>query len=146
MLIDLANFVEDEMTLVNDLLYSKEAVSQCLKKGPTRQGHRGDRRKFHAMATKTDNSSEGSEKGNKMSSEKTCPVRGEKHDIEDFKYYLQETLEERSKLVFKKKLYVMVTSKKSKRIAKQRIVVREDFVKYAMETSNYTSWLCQKES
>ena len=132
MLIDLANFVEDEITLVNDPLYSKEAVSQCLEKGPTRQGHRGDRRKFHTMATKTDSSSEGSQKANKTSSEKTCPVCGEKHDIEDCKYYLQQTLEERSKLVFKKKLYAMVASKKSKRITMQRIVVREDFVKCAM--------------
>ena len=29
----------------------------------------------------------------------------EKHDIEDGKYYLQQTLKERSKLIFKKKLY-----------------------------------------
>ena len=29
---------------------------------------------------------------------------GEKHDIEDCKYHLQQTLEERSKLIFKKKL------------------------------------------
>ena len=58
-LIDLANFVEDEMTLVNDPLYSREAVRQYLEKGPTRQAHRGDRRKFHTMATKTDNSTEG---------------------------------------------------------------------------------------
>ena len=57
-LIDLSNFVEDEMTLVNDPLSSREAGSQYLEKGPTRQVHRGDRRKFHAMATKTDNSSE----------------------------------------------------------------------------------------
>ena len=35
-LIDFANFVEDEMTLVNDPLYSREAVSQYLEKGPTR--------------------------------------------------------------------------------------------------------------
>ena len=103
-LIDLANFVEDEMTLVNDPLYSREAVSQYLEKGPTRQGQRGDRRKFHTMATKTNNSSESMQKGNKMSNERTCPVCGEKHDIEDCKYYLQQTLEERSKLIFKKKL------------------------------------------
>ena len=57
------------MTLVNDLLYSREAVSQYLEKGPTRQGHRGDRRKFHTMATKTDNSSQGSQKGNKQATE-----------------------------------------------------------------------------
>ena len=54
-LIDLTNFVVDEMTLVNDLLYSREAVNQYLEKGPTRQGHRGDRSKFHAMTIKTDN-------------------------------------------------------------------------------------------
>ena len=80
---DLANFVEDEMTLVNDPLFSREAIYQYLEKGPIRQGHRGDRREFHTMATKTDNSSEGSQKGNKTSSERTCPVCSEKHDIED---------------------------------------------------------------
>ena len=99
-LIDLDNFVEDEMTLVNDPLYSMEAVSQYLEKGPIRQAHRGDRRKFHTMATKTGNSSEGSQKGIKISSERTCPVYDEKHDIEDCKYYLQQTLEERSKAIF----------------------------------------------
>ena len=56
-LIDFANFVEDEMTLVNDPRYSRKTVSQYLEKGPTRKRHRGDRRKFHAMTTKTDNSS-----------------------------------------------------------------------------------------
>ena len=45
-LIDLANFVEDEMTLVNDPFYSMEAISQYLEKGPTRQSHRGDRGNF----------------------------------------------------------------------------------------------------
>ena len=102
--IKLANFVEDEMTLVNDPLFSREAVSQYLEKEQTRQGHRGDRRKSHATATKTDNSSEGSQIKNKTSSERTCPVYDEKHDIKDCKYYLQQTLTERSKLVFKKKL------------------------------------------
>ena len=101
-LTDLSNFFEDEMTLVNDPLYSREAASQYLEKGPTRQGHRGDRRKFHAMATKTDNSAEDLQKGNKPSSERTCPVCSERHDINDCKYNLQHTLEERSKLVFKK--------------------------------------------
>ena len=110
-LIDLANFVEDEMTLVNDPLYSRETVSQYLEKGPTRQVHRGARRKFYTMATKIDHSSEGAQKGNKTSNERTCPVCGEKYDIEDCKYYLQQTLEERSKLIFIKS-YVMVPSKK----------------------------------
>ena len=46
---NLANFVEDEVTLVNDKLYSRKAVSQYLEKGPTMLGHKGD-----AMSTKTD--------------------------------------------------------------------------------------------
>ena len=81
------------------------------------------------MATKTDNSSEDLQKGNKASSERTCPVCGERHDIEGCKYYLQQTLEERN--WYLRKSYV-VASKKSKRITMQRIVVREDFVKCAM--------------
>ena len=103
-LIDLDNLAEDEKTLFSEPLYSMEAASQYLEKGPTRQDYRGHRRKFHTMATKTDNSSEGSQKGTKTSSERTCPVCGEKDDNEDCKYYLQQTLEERSKLIFKKKL------------------------------------------
>ena len=104
-LTNLSDFVEDEMTLINDPLYSREAVSQYLEKGPTRQGQRLDRRKFHTMATKTDNSSKDTQKGNKTTNEKKCPGCVDKHDIEDCKYYLQQTLEERSKLIFKKKLY-----------------------------------------
>ena len=80
-LINLANFVEDEMTLVNNPLHSREPVSQYPDKGPTREGQRGDTRKFHTMATKADNSSEGTQKGNKMSNERNYPVCGEKHDI-----------------------------------------------------------------
>ena len=76
-LIDLAIFVESEMTLVNDPFYCREAVSQYFEERPTRQGHRGDRRKFHTMASKTDNSSEGWQKGNKTNNEKTCPVCSE---------------------------------------------------------------------
>ena len=121
-LIDLANFVEDEMTLVNDPLYSREAVSQYFEKEPTRQGQGGDRRKFHTIATKAGSSSEGTQKGNKKSKERTYPpVCGKNLDIEDCNYYLQQTIEGRSKLIFNKS-YVIVASKKSKRATIQRIV------------------------
>ena len=52
------------------------------------------------MAIKTENSSEGTQKANKASNERTSPECGGKHDIEDCKYYLQQTLQERRKLVF----------------------------------------------
>ena len=67
-LIDLTKFVKDE------------AVSQYLEKRPTRQGKRGDRRKLHTMAIRKYT------KGKKTSNERTCPVCGEKHDIEDCNY------------------------------------------------------------
>ena len=44
-----------------------EAVSQYLQRGPTSQGQRGDRRKFHTMATKRDNSSEVTQRENETS-------------------------------------------------------------------------------
>ena len=59
------------MTLFNDPLYSREAVSQYLEKGPTRQGQRGDSRKSQTMAAMTDSLSEGTQKGSKTSNEKT---------------------------------------------------------------------------
>ena len=40
------------MTLVNDPLYSREAVSQYLEKGPTRQGQQRDRKKLNTMTTR----------------------------------------------------------------------------------------------
>ena len=56
------------------------------------------------MATNTGNSSEGSGKGNKTSNEIICLMYGEKHDIEDCNYYLQQRLGERSTLIFNNKL------------------------------------------
>ena len=70
-------FVENGRALVLDLLCSREAVSQYLEKGTTRQGLRGDRRKPHTMTTKTENSSESTQKGNKRCNETTCPVCSE---------------------------------------------------------------------
>ena len=44
-----------------------EDVHQYLERGPTSQGQRGDRRKFHTMATKRDNSLEVTQKENETS-------------------------------------------------------------------------------
>ena len=56
------------------------------------QDKRGDRSELHTMVTKRYNSSEGTQKGNNTSNERNCPVCDEKHDNEDCKYYLQQTL------------------------------------------------------
>ena len=129
-LIDLANFAEDEIILVNDPLYSKQAVSQYLEKGPTRQRQRGGRKNSIQWPPKQ-TIHQKVYKREKLSNERTCPVCCEKHDIEDCKYYMQHKLGERSKLILQKKL-CYGCCKKSKRTRMQWIVSREDFVKCAM--------------
>ena len=58
------------------------------------------------MATAADNSCNMShDKSNKVASKvEMCPMCNENHDIEDCTYYLQQTMKERSKLLFKNKL------------------------------------------
>ena len=104
-LIGLANVFEDEITLVNDPLYSRDAISQYVDRAP-RQSEKRVRKKFDAMATAADNSCNMShDKSNKVASKvEMCPMCNENHDIEDCTYYLQQTMEERSKLLFKNKL------------------------------------------
>ena len=93
-------------------IYSREAVRQYLEKGPTRQGQRGDLSEFHTMATKADNSSEDTQRGNKTNNERACQACLERYDIEDCNHYLQQTLEERSKLIFKKVLCLRAANQK----------------------------------
>ena len=74
-LIDLTNFVEDEMTLVNDPLYSRNAVSQYVNRAP-RYSEKRERKKLNAMETITDNSCYVShDKSNKVASKvEVCPM------------------------------------------------------------------------
>ena len=93
------------MTLVNDPLYSRDAVSQYVERVP-RYSEKRERKRFNAMATVADNSCNLSQdKSHKVASKvEVCPMCNENHDIEDCNYYLQQTMEERSKLLFKNKL------------------------------------------
>ena len=54
-MIDLTNVVKDEMTLVNDPLYSRDVVGQYVER-PPRHKEKSVRKSFNAMATVTDNS------------------------------------------------------------------------------------------
>ena len=58
-----------------------------------------------AVAAVADNSCKMSHKSSKVASKvEVCPVCNENQDIEDCTYYLQQTMKERSKFLFKKKL------------------------------------------
>ena len=86
-------------------LYSCDAVSQYVERAP-RYSEKRERTRFNTIATVTDNScSISQDKSNKVASKvEVHPMCNENHDIEDCTYYLQQTMEERSKFLFKKKL------------------------------------------
>ena len=95
-LIDLTNFIEDEMVLVNDPLFSREAVGQYDEK-PLKQQSRSTKHKFQTHVIKE---AEGSGKRDKAN----CPVCDDHHDIEQCQVFLSQTMEDRSKTLYKKKL------------------------------------------
>ena len=103
--IDLTNFFEDKMTLVNDPLYSRGAVGQYVIRAP-RCNEKRERKRFTTMETVTDNSCNISyDTSNKVASKvEMYPMCNKNHDIENCTYYLPQTMEETSKFLFKNKL------------------------------------------
>ena len=97
-LIDLTNFIEDEMVLVNDPLFSRgfQAVGQYEEK-PLKQQSRSTKYKFQTHVIKE---AEDSVKKDKAK----CPICDEHHDIEECQVFLSQTMEDRSKTLYKKKL------------------------------------------
>ena len=98
-LFDLENILEDEMTLASDPLYSRDAVSQYIEKN----------QKFIKSERFTVNTVKAEERGKvdiskKLKVDNRCPAFNENLDIEDYVFFLQQTLEERSKLFYKSKL------------------------------------------
>ena len=94
-LIDLTNFTEDEMVLVNDPLFSREAVGQYEEK-PLKQQSRSTKHKFQTHVIK-----EAGDSGKRDKAK--CPICDE-HDIEECQVFLSQTMEDRSKTLYKKKL------------------------------------------
>ena len=72
------------MALVDEPLYSRDAVSQYVERAP-RYSERRERKRFNAMETVDDNScSISQDKSNKVASKiEVCPMCNENHDIED---------------------------------------------------------------
>ena len=98
-LFDLANFVENEMTLMNDPLYSRDATSQYIE----RNQKFIKSKRFTVKTVKA-------EKLGKMDISKKlkvgnrCPLCSENHDIEDCVFFIQQTLEKPSKLLYMRKV------------------------------------------
>ena len=95
-LTDLTNFIEDEMVLVDDLLFSRETVGQYEEK-PLKQQSRSTKHKFQTHVIRVAGDSGKSDKAK-------CPVCDDHHDIEQCQAFLSQTMEDRSKRLYKKKL------------------------------------------
>ena len=83
-LIDLTNFTEDEIVLVNDPPFSREAIGQYKEK-PLKQQSRSTKHKFpsHAIKEAEDSGKRGKAK---------CPVCDYHHGIEDCQNLKKKTL------------------------------------------------------
>ena len=92
-LLDLTNSIEDEMTLVNDPLFSREAVRQYQDK-PLKP-HKP--KKIQSSAIKETS-------GNKKRKTSKCPICEGQHDIEECTTILELAVEDRSKTIYKKRL------------------------------------------
>ena len=95
-LIYLTNIIEDEMVLVNDPLLSREAVGQCEEK-PLKQQSRSTKHKFQTHVIK-----EAGDSGKRDKAK--CPVCDDHHDIGECQVVFSQTMEDRSKTLYKKKL------------------------------------------
>ena len=85
---DLTEFVDQETTLINDLMFSREAL-ECYSKKSEKANDKGYRRvKLLAIETKNGD----------------CPLCSARHDIEECDGLKKTPVNERSKAFFKKKL------------------------------------------
>ena len=113
--IDLTNFFEDKMTLVNDPLYSRGAVSQYVIRAP-RCNEKRERKRFTAMETVTDNSCNISyDKSNKVASKvEMYPMCNKHHDIENCTYYLPQTMERKKQVPIQEQTMLWVSENSDK--------------------------------
>ena len=95
-LVDLTNFIEDKMVLVKDPLSLREAVGQYEEK-PLKQQSRSTKQKFQTHIIKETRDRERKDKPK-------CPVYNDHHDTEECQVFLSQTMEDRSKTLYKKKL------------------------------------------
>ena len=113
---DLANFVENEMTLVSDPLYSRDAVSQYIEKN--QKFIKSKRFTFSTVKAEKLGKVDISKKlkvGNR------CPVCNENHDIEDCVFFLHRHLKNEASY-FIRENYIMDVFKKSSRSIMQNLV------------------------
>ena len=108
-LADLIEFVEEEVVLVNDPLFSKKALKEYIDKNEKVN------KKRHTKTYVTQTSEQAKEK-------KECQICGDGHDADDCSIFNGQTVEERSKTLARKKLcygcYTPITADHNARTCK----------------------------
>ena len=97
-LVDLIEMVDEETILVNDPLFSREAISQYVNK-PDKFNQQDKRKNVKSYLTETKIATETEEV-----SKRKCPACDKNHDLDACQLYLAKPIEERSKFLFKNKL------------------------------------------
>ena len=100
-LLDLVLFIDEETTLVNDPLFSRDAFSQYQEKKETYDR----KKKVNTFLVKTEIQTNESFKLKAQKEEIECPVCGKSHGIENCEDFLKLGIEERSKMIFNNKCY-----------------------------------------
>ena len=114
-LADLIEFVEEELVLVNDPLFSKEALKESIDKNEKVS------KKRHTKTYVTQTSEQAKERkdGSKLIE---CQICGDGHDADDCSIFNGQTVEERSKTLARKKLcygcYTPITADHNARTCK----------------------------
>ena len=96
---DLISFIDEETALLNDPLFSRDALAQYQEK----KGKNEAKKRFGSFLTKTEsNECQRSIVGNKKYGK--CPMCEDVHDVEECTKFLKLSVEERCKMVYKKRL------------------------------------------
>ena len=94
-LVDLIEMVDEETILVNDPLFSREAISQYVNK-PDKFNQQDKRKNVKSYLTETKIATETEEV-----SKRKCPACDKNHDLDACQLYLAKPIEERCKFLFK---------------------------------------------
>jgi len=120
-LTDLIEFVEEENILANDPLFSKDA----LKDYTVHHERSATKRRMRAYASQAVESMKPNT-GNYQ--ERECPVCGQHHDLDDCATFMDQSVEDRSKLLGKKRLcygcYLPISMNHNARTCKNRKICK----------------------
>ena len=117
-------FIDEETTLLIDLLFSRDAVSQSHEK----KEKSDQKKKVNTLLAKTEIQTNESFKLKAQKEEIECPMSGKEHGIEDCGDFLKLSIKEGSRMIFLKKI-VMGVAKRSQECIMQKIASTEKCVR-----------------